>query len=98
MMSCAGNWGHPAAGRGAGIRRRPADTQRAGRIGIATLISNLPDHQRVPFVLRYVKRLDFERVSEILGQPPEKVRLDLNRAVNALREALSESRRRRVER
>ena len=71
-------------------RRRKAD--------IATLVASLPERYRAPLVLRYVEGLKLEEVSRVLSQPLGTTKSNVHRGVNALREALSASRREGVKR
>src|SRR5215472_3178449 len=61
------------------------------RIGIASLVQDLPERYRLPLILRYLKGLSPEQIAATLGRSVEATRLDLNHAVNALRESLSSS-------
>ena len=63
----------------------------APRIGVAAVVSELPERYRSAFILRYLKGLQPEQVATALGRSLEATRSDLNYAVNALREALSSS-------
>jgi len=67
------------------VKRRRAD--------IATLVAGLPERYRSPLILRYVEGLKLEEVAAILKQPLGTTKSNVHRAINALREALSESRR-----
>jgi RNA polymerase sigma-70 factor, ECF subfamily len=67
------------------VRRRRAD--------IATLVSGLPERYRSALILRYMEGLRLEEVAAVLKQPLGTVKSNVHRAVNALRVALSESRR-----
>src|SRR5262249_55448545 len=107
MMSCIAKWADEAgavschARAASGLdwnasrstcrdgRTRPARP----RADLALLVSQLPDRYRLPLILRYLDGLEVARVAAILGRNVETTRLELNRAVNALREALSASRR-----
>jgi RNA polymerase sigma-70 factor (ECF subfamily) len=63
------------------------------RAGIATLVAGLPERYRSALILRYMEGLRLEEVAAILKQPLGTVKSNVHRAVNALREALSASRR-----
>jgi RNA polymerase sigma-70 factor, ECF subfamily len=67
------------------VKRRRAD--------IASLVARLPERYRAPLILRYVEGLKLEEVSAILKQPLGTTKSNVHRAINALREALTESRR-----
>jgi RNA polymerase sigma-70 factor (ECF subfamily) len=67
--------------------------KKSERRGIAALVSGLPDRYRMPLVLRYVEGLPVEEVASVLHQPLGTTKSHLHRGVNALREALSRSRR-----
>ena len=67
--------------------------RRRERADLAALVSDLPKRYRAPLVLRYVEGLKLEEVAEILRQPVGTTKSHLHRAVNQLREAISESRR-----
>ena len=70
-------------------------TRRRERAGLATLVAGLPDRFRNAIVLRYVEGLQVEEVASILKQPLGTTKSNLHRAVNALRAAITESRRAR---
>src|SRR5262245_55334009 len=63
------------------------------RADIATLVAGLPERYRAPLVLRYVEGLRLEEVSRVLAQPLGTTKSNVHRGVNALRAALSASRR-----
>lgn len=67
------------------VKRRRAD--------IASLVAQLPDRYRSPLILRYVEGLKLEEVSAILKQPLGTTKSNVHRAINALRESLTNSRR-----
>jgi RNA polymerase sigma-70 factor (ECF subfamily) len=67
--------------------------KRRARADVATLVRNLPDRYRAPILLRYVEGLPVEEVASVLKQPLGTAKSNLHRAVNALRDSLSESRR-----
>jgi RNA polymerase sigma-70 factor (ECF subfamily) len=67
--------------------------KKSERHGIAALVADLPDRYRMPLVLRYVEGLPVEEVASVLHQPLGTTKSHLHRGVNALREALSRSRR-----
>ncbi len=63
------------------------------REDIATLVAALPERYRSALILRYMEGLRLEEVAAVLKQPLGTVKSNVHRAVNALREALSNSRR-----
>ena len=63
------------------------------RADLATLVAGLPSRYRAPLVLRYVEGLKLEEVARILKQPLGTTKSNVHRAVNALREAITQSRR-----
>lgn len=63
------------------------------RADLASLVAQLPDRYRTAIILRYVEGLRVEEVAEILKQPLGTTKSNLHRAINALRAAVSESRR-----
>ena len=63
------------------------------RADIASLVAGLPERYRAPLILRYVEGLKVEEVAEILKQPLGTTKSHVHRAINALREALTDSRR-----
>jgi RNA polymerase sigma-70 factor (ECF subfamily) len=67
--------------------------KRRERQDIAGLMADLPDRYRSALQLRYVEGLRLEEVASVLGQPLGTVKSNVHRGINALREALSESRR-----
>jgi RNA polymerase sigma-70 factor (ECF subfamily) len=64
------------------------------RADIASLVAAMPERYRAPLVLRYVEGLKLEEVADVLRQPVGTTKSNVHRAVNALRESLTESRRR----
>jgi RNA polymerase sigma-70 factor (ECF subfamily) len=69
-----------------------AEARRA-RTDLATLVAHLPERYRDAIVLRYVEGLRVEDVAAILKQPLGTTKSNLHRAVNALRVAITQSRR-----
>jgi len=63
------------------------------RADIASLVAKLPERYRSALILRYMEGLRLEEVAAVLKQPLGTVKSNVHRAVNALREALSASRR-----
>ena len=63
------------------------------RADIASLVAELPERYRAPLILRYVEGLKLEEVAGILKQPVGTTKSNVHRAINALRQALSDSRR-----
>ncbi len=63
------------------------------RADIATLVAGLPERYRSALILRYMEGLRLEEVAAVLKQPLGTVKSNVHRAVNALRESLSSSRR-----
>jgi RNA polymerase sigma-70 factor (ECF subfamily) len=63
------------------------------RVDMETLVRSLPERYRAPLILRYVEGLSLEEVARILKQPVGTAKSNVHRGVNALREALTESRR-----
>ena len=63
------------------------------RVDIASLVDGLPERYRAPLLLRYVEGLKLEDVAKVLQQPVGTTKSNVHRGVNALREALSGSRR-----
>jgi RNA polymerase sigma-70 factor (ECF subfamily) len=63
------------------------------RLDLQALVAKLPERYRAPLVLRYVEGLQLDDVSRVLGQPVGTTKSNVHRAINALREALSDSRR-----
>ncbi|MEP6993030.1 MAG: sigma-70 family RNA polymerase sigma factor [Acidobacteriota bacterium] len=70
--------------------RFEASRQRAD---IATLVGGLPRRYREPLVLRYIEGLRLDEVAKVLEQPLGTAKSNVHRGINALREAISESRR-----
>jgi RNA polymerase sigma-70 factor (ECF subfamily) len=92
----------PSAGDGAAALEPPDDpagrpdalyesSQR--RLDIQGLVARLPERYRAPLVLRYVEGLQLDEVSRVLGQPIGTTKSNVHRAINALREAMTASRR-----
>ena len=67
--------------------------QSRRRVDIAGLVAGLPERYRAPLLLRYVEGLRLDEVAKVLRQPVGTAKSNVHRGVNALREALSESRR-----
>jgi RNA polymerase sigma-70 factor (ECF subfamily) len=63
------------------------------RADIASLVAELPERYRAPLILRYVEGLKLEEVAAILKQPVGTTKSNVHRAINALRNALTDSRR-----
>ena len=63
------------------------------RTDIASLVEGLPERYRAPLILRYVEGLKLEEVAAILKQPVGTTKSNVHRAINALREAMTLSRR-----
>lgn len=63
------------------------------RADIATLVAGLPERYRSALILRYMEDLKLEEVAAVLKQPLGTVKSNVHRAVNALREAMTDSRR-----
>ena len=75
--------------------RRPDSIYEARqrRADLATLVAGLPTRYRTPLILRYVEDLRLEEVAAVLKQPIGTTKSNVHRGVNALRTAISESRR-----
>jgi RNA polymerase sigma-70 factor (ECF subfamily) len=63
------------------------------RADLASLVSQLPERYRSALILRYVEGLSLEEVATILKQPLGTTKSNVHRAINALRAAITESRR-----
>jgi RNA polymerase sigma-70 factor (ECF subfamily) len=63
------------------------------RADIASLVAGLPERYRAPLILRYVEGLKLEEVAGILKQPVGTTKSNVHRAINALRDVLTDSRR-----
>ncbi len=63
------------------------------RVDMESLVSSLPERYRAPLILRYVEGLRLDEVARVLKQPVGTTKSNVHRGVNALRTALSESRR-----
>jgi RNA polymerase sigma-70 factor (ECF subfamily) len=63
------------------------------RVDMAELVAGLPERYRAPIVLRYVEGLQLDEVARVLDQPLGTTKSHVHRGVNALREALTSSRR-----
>jgi len=66
------------------------------RTRLEALVATLPERYRSTLVLRYVEGLSLEEVAAILKQPLGTVKSNAHRAVVALRELISQSRRAEV--
>ena len=56
-------------------------------------METLPERYRAPLQLRYVEGLRLEEVATVLRQPLGTTKSNVHRGINALREAMSRSRR-----
>ena len=77
-------------------RRRSLDAPSISELthpGLTELVAGLPERYRSALILRYMEGLRLEEVAAVLKQPLGTVKSNVHRAVNALREALSDSRR-----
>jgi len=85
----------PAAQTVADASEGPLERLTAARQrrDLASLVGGLPPRYRTPLILRYVEGLKLEEVSGILGQPLGTVKSNVHRGINALREAITQSRR-----
>jgi RNA polymerase sigma-70 factor (ECF subfamily) len=63
------------------------------RADLASLVAGLPPRFQAPLILRYVEGLPLEEVATILNQPVGTTKSNVHRAINALRSAISDSRR-----
>jgi RNA polymerase sigma-70 factor (ECF subfamily) len=66
----------------------------AGRLDLSRLeaaLGRLSPASREAFLLRHVEGLDYETMSEILGVPPDTLKMRVHRACTALRALLEES-------
>ncbi|MEX0880120.1 MAG: sigma-70 family RNA polymerase sigma factor [Thermoanaerobaculia bacterium] len=81
----------PADNPGARPDARYEESRR--RVDMQALVSGLPERYRAPLLLRYVEGLRLEEVARVLRQPVGTTKSNVHRGVNALRAALSESRR-----
>jgi RNA polymerase sigma-70 factor (ECF subfamily) len=68
------------------------------RVDMAALVASLPERYRAPIVLRYVEGLQLDEVARVLEQPLGTTKSHVHRGVNALREAMTASRREGVKR
>jgi RNA polymerase sigma-70 factor (ECF subfamily) len=66
--------------------------RRRERADIASLVATLPPRFREPLILRYVEGLPIAEVASILKQPLGTAKSNVHRAINALRDSLSNSR------
>ncbi len=53
------------------------------------LLRHLPDHWRIPVVLRHVEGYTYQEIAELLGQPPGTVKSAVHRGTKMLRESLA---------
>lgn len=65
------------------------------RADLATLVAGLPERYRSALILRYVEDLRLDEVAAILNQPLGTTKSNVHRAINALRTAITDSRRAR---
>lgn len=99
---CTVSLDHPLSAGGETARETPGDPeerpdrryeQARQRADISALVSTLPERYRAPLILRYVEGLDVDEVAKVLGQPVGTTKSNVHRGINALREAISQSRR-----
>ncbi|HSE64414.1 MAG TPA: sigma-70 family RNA polymerase sigma factor [Thermoanaerobaculia bacterium] len=63
------------------------------RADLASLVATLPERYRSAIILRYVEGLTLDEVADVLKQPVGTTKSNVHRAVNMLREAITNSRR-----
>lgn len=63
------------------------------RANLASLVATLPERYRSAIILRYVEGLTLDEVADVLKQPVGTTKSNVHRAVNMLREAITNSRR-----
>jgi len=63
------------------------------RANLASLVATLPGRYRSAIILRYVEGLTLDEVADVLKQPVGTTKSNVHRAVNMLREAITNSRR-----
>jgi RNA polymerase sigma-70 factor (ECF subfamily) len=63
------------------------------RADLASLVATLPERYRSAIILRYVEGLTLDEVADVLKQPVGTTKSNVHRAVNLLREAITNSRR-----
>jgi RNA polymerase sigma-70 factor (ECF subfamily) len=67
--------------------------QTRRRADLASLVAELPERYQSALILRYVEGLRLDEVATILKQPLGTTKSNVHRAINALRAAITESRR-----
>lgn len=67
--------------------------QTRQRDDLESLVAGLPERYRSALILRYVEGLSLDEVATILKQPLGTAKSNVHRAINALRAAITESRR-----
>jgi RNA polymerase sigma-70 factor (ECF subfamily) len=59
---------------------------------LEALLSHLPDHWRIPVVLRHVEGFTYQEIAQLLDQPPGTVKSAVHRGTMMLRESLAAER------
>jgi RNA polymerase sigma-70 factor (ECF subfamily) len=68
----------------------PADLERAERQDrLERALRRLPDHQRVPLVLFHFEEMNYQAIAEAMGVSLAKVKSDIHRGRDALKQELS---------
>ena len=68
------------------IRRRPISSWRTAADHLTRALERLPDHQRVPLVLFHFEEMSYQEIADALGVSVGKVKTDIHRGREALRE------------
>lgn len=82
-----------AAGRALGVAVNPRDVAQKGELDalLQQTLSGLPDHYRMPFILRVVEGMSYAEIGEILDCPEGTIKSRLNEARRRLREQLEKA-------
>src|SRR5262249_22228843 len=56
---------------------------------LEVLLRHLPDHWRIPVVLRHVEGYTYQEIAQLLDQPPGTIKSAVHRGTNMLRESLA---------
>jgi len=62
------------------------------RAQLETLLRHLPDHWRIPVVLRHVEGFTYQEIAQLLDQPPGTIKSAVHRGTTMLRESLAAER------
>jgi RNA polymerase sigma-70 factor (ECF subfamily) len=65
--------------------------RRDEQMQLERALRDLPDHQRVPLVLFHFEEMSYQAIAEVLGVSLSKVKTDIHRGRDALRQQIEGS-------